>query len=122
MIVQRPLVLCLLFAVAACHHDNSGDFESECALTCSLPDGGVLQAGQTVACCGVHEFPTHPGEEGTACTVDWVLGHTRQLCQTPPTNWYVGGDAGYVSYVCPASAYQCNCAAPHTYPSWEGCD
>ncbi len=120
MMNPTRMALCLLLlASTAC--DNSGDFESECTLTCSLADGGVVQNQQRVACCGVHDNPSHPNEEGSACTVDWVLSHTQQLCDAR-TLWTTGPDGGSGPYACPASAFHCNCAAPHTYPSYRGCD
>jgi hypothetical protein len=109
----------LLLLGSAC--DDSGDYESECTLTCTLPDGGVVQNQQTVACCGVHDSPSHPHEEGSACTVNWVLTHSQQLCAMQ-TVYFSDADAGDVAYLCPASAFQCSCGGPHTYPSWQGCD
>jgi hypothetical protein len=121
MLTRGPMLLCLL--VGAC--SSSGDYESECALSCSLPDGGVLRSQTTIACCGVHENPTHSGEEGSACTPDWVSTRTQQFCSAPPPSpwyWNAGPSAGTVTYDCPANAFQCSCVAPHTYPSFEGCD
>jgi hypothetical protein len=110
----------LLVACAAC--TNSGDFESYCSVRCRLPDGGALHMDYLrIACCGVHDNPTHSGEEGSDCTMDWVSSHTRQFCQTPVTSWYAP-DGGSVAYDCPASAYSCSCTAPETYPSLDGCD
>jgi hypothetical protein len=113
------LTALLLFAAAAC--SQSGDYESNCTLTCSLADGGTLQRQQRVACCGEHDDPSHPGEEGSACTVDWVNGHTQQLCQERSFA-SPGPDGGFTPTVCPASQFQCSCTPPATYPSYDGCD
>jgi hypothetical protein len=109
----------LLSGAAAC--SNSGDFKSDCTLSCALADGGTLQSLQGVACCGEHDNPTHPGEQGSACTTDWVIGHAQQLCQARSFG-AIGPDGGLTTIVCPASQFQCSCSAPSTYPSSEGCD
>lgn len=117
---ERGLAISVLLFAAACF-DNSGDFESNCTLSCSLADGGTLENRQRVACCGQHDSPSHSGEEGSACTVDWVNGHAQQLCQTRSL-LYGGPDGGLATLVCPASQFQCKCSAPSRYPSDLGCD
>src|SRR5438067_13320979 len=120
MNLLRARHLALVLSVAAACSNNSGDFESNCVLSCALADGGTLQNQQRVACCGEHDNPTHPGEEGSACTVDWVNGHTQQLCQARSLG-YTGPDGGWTTAVCPASQFQCTCSRPATYPSCRGC-
>jgi hypothetical protein len=119
MIRSRWLALLFLLSGAACN--KSGDFESNCTLSCSLPDGRVVQGARRVACCGEHDNPTHSGEEGSACTEDWVSTRTQQLCDARMMG-YFDPDAGFVSLTCPADAFHCSCDAPHTYASFEGCD
>ncbi|HET9754655.1 MAG TPA: hypothetical protein VFP52_16910 [Myxococcales bacterium] len=120
MIRSRWLALgVFLLTGAAC--DNSGDFESNCTLRCALPDGGVLQAPTRIACCGVHDHPSHPGEEGSACTVDWVSTRTQQLCSARKI-FYTNADGSLNFLICPPQAFQCSCDAPHRYPSYDGCD
>ena len=117
--LRNVAAVLLLSALVAC--SNSGDFESTCALSCSLADGGSLQMKQRVACCGEHDSPTHAGEEGSACTVDWVNGHGQQLCQAR-TLGYTGPGGVWTTVVCPASQFHCSCSAPAPYPSSYGCD
>ena len=120
-IALPPLALGLLLAMPACW-DDSGDYESTCTVSCDLPDGGAVQTTQTIACCGVHANPSHPNEEGSACTPTWVSTRTQQLCNTfSVTTW--DADAGqFRTQPCAASQFHCTCEMPHTYPSYQGCD
>jgi hypothetical protein len=109
----------LLCVAAAC--SKAGDFESNCALACALPDGGTLQRQVRVACCGEHDNPSHANEEGSACSVDWVNSHAQQLCQARAID-QTSPNGGLATIVCPADQFQCSCTAPAAYPSYEGCD
>jgi hypothetical protein len=110
------LVIAALLSSAACI-DHSGDYESHCRLTCTLPDGGQLAATERIACCGVHDNPSHSGEEGEACVPDWVSTRTQALCAARS---FYQADGG--SYVCPAEEFTCSCEPPQIYPSYQGCN
>jgi hypothetical protein len=112
-------IVLLLFAAAAC--SQSGNYESNCTLTCSLADGGTLQDQQRVACCHGQDNPAQPGGQHLpACTADWVNDQTQQLCEAR-SFFFTSLDGGTTTTVCPASQFRCICTPPTLYPDFEGC-
>jgi len=121
MPVARALALALVLVLVGACTGNSGDFESNCTKSCSLPDGGIAQETIRIACCGVHDNPTHSGEEGTDCTPDWVQARIPAFCAGKQIQYFANGCPAFVD--CQGNvSYRCDCEAPHTYPSFEGCD
>src|SRR3954465_4818094 len=101
MIRSRWVALLFLLSGPACN--KSGDFESNCTLSCSLPEGRVVQGASRAACWAEHDNPKHPGGEEPACPEDWVSTRTQQLCDARMMG-YFDPDAGFVSLTCPADA------------------
>ena len=113
---QLPVAVLLttlvLLCASACVSEGL-DYKSNCTLSCTKgADGGPQTLKAPVVCCGEHAYPSHPGEEGSACTVDLILSRTKQLCASQ--------NNGY--FQCAPADYSCTCDYPSVFPSYDGCN